>query len=61
MQALPYTYPQFPYGNYAHGVIAGFAVVSVVRETLGPDMRDSDLTVFSQTVDFRVTWYEPSP
>ena len=47
--------------NYQRGVIGGFTVISIVRDTVGPDMRDSDLTVFSQTIDFKVTWQEPNP
>lgn len=47
--------------NYQRGVIETFTVVSIVRESLGPDMRDSDLGLYSQTVDFMVTWYEPNP
>lgn len=48
-------------GNYQRGTIDGFSVVSMTRETIGPDMRDSDLTLFTQTVDFVVVWFEPNP
>jgi hypothetical protein len=47
-------------GNYERGTIDGYSVVSITRETLGPDMRDSDLTLFTQTVDFMVVWFEPN-
>lgn len=46
--------------NYAHGTIGGFAVVSVRRDLVGADARDSDLTIFAQTIDFIVTWHEPN-
>lgn len=47
--------------NYQHGTLSGYVVVSIMRELEGPDMRDSDLTVFSRTIDFLVTWQEPNP
>ena len=47
--------------NYQRGAIAGFTVVSITRESTGPDMRDSDLGLYSQSVDLMVTWYEPNP
>lgn len=47
--------------NYAHGAIGGVTVNSIRRDMVGPDMRDSDLTVFGQTVDFIVTWQESNP
>jgi hypothetical protein len=45
--------------NYQRGVIAGVRVVSVIRDTVGPDMRDDDRGVFYQSVDFQVTHQEP--
>ena len=47
--------------NYQRGVISGVTVISVMRDTVGPDLRDSDLTIFSQTIDFMVTWQDPNP
>ena len=47
--------------NYQRGVIATYTVISVMQELVGPDMRDSDLTLFSQTIDFMVTWQESNP
>ena len=47
--------------NFKRGTIAGSSVMSVRRSGWGPDMRDSDLTVFAQTIEFKVTWQEPNP
>ena len=47
--------------NYQRGVFATYTVISVMQELIGPDMRDSDLTVFSQTIDFNVTWQQANP
>jgi hypothetical protein len=47
--------------NFKRGSIGGFQVVSVRRTSWGADMRDSDLTIFGQTIDFKVTWQEPNP
>ena len=47
--------------NYQRGVIATYTVISVMQELIGPDMRDSDLTLFSQTIDFMVTWQQANP
>lgn len=46
--------------NYQHGTIATYNVTSIVRELMGPDLRDSDLGVWSQTIDFIVTWRDPT-
>ena len=46
--------------NYAHGSIGGISVGSVLVDTIGPDLRDSDLGVLSQTIDFLVTWQQPN-
>lgn len=46
--------------NYAHGAVGGFSVVSVRRDLVGADTRDSDLSIFAQTIDFMVTWQEPN-
>ena len=45
--------------NYQRGVVATVRVVSVLRDTVGPDLRDDDLRVFSQSIDFQVTYQEP--
>jgi hypothetical protein len=45
--------------NYQRGSIAGVWVVSVIRDTVGPDLRDDDRGVFYQSVDFQVTHQEP--
>ena len=47
--------------NFQHGTVAGFSVVSVRRETIGPDMRDSEASIYGQTIDFMVTWQEANP
>ena len=47
--------------NFKRGSIGGFQVVSVRRTSWGADMRDSDLTVFGQEINFTVTWQEPNP
>ena len=47
--------------NFKRGSIGGFQVVSVRRASWGADMRDSELTIFAQTIDFKVTWQEPNP
>lgn len=44
--------------NYQRGVVAGVSVASIVRDTLGPDLRDDDLQVYSQAIDFHVTFKE---
>lgn len=45
--------------NYQRGVISGVRVVSVVRDSMGPDDRDDALGVVSQSIDFQVTHQEP--
>lgn len=45
--------------RYQRGVIAGVRVANVVRELVGPDLRDDDRSVFYQSVDFLVTFQEP--
>lgn len=44
--------------EYQYGSIGGIQVISVARDLVGPDARDSDLGVFSQTIDFMVTWQD---
>ncbi len=45
--------------RYQRGVISGVRVNSVVRELVGPDLRDDERSVFYQSVDFLVTFQEP--
>ena len=45
--------------NYQRGLIASVRVASVVRQLIGPDLRDDDRSVFHQSVDFVVTYQEP--
>lgn len=45
--------------NYQRGVIAGVRVMHIVRDTVGPDLRDDDLQVYVQSMDFMVTFQEP--
>jgi len=47
--------------NFQRGTVAGFTVISVRRDMVGADMRDTDMTVFGQTIDFMVTWQEANP
>lgn len=42
------------------GQIAGVSVLSVLRDTVGPDMSDEDASIFEQSRDFKVTYIEPS-
>ncbi len=44
--------------DYQRGVIAGVEVISVIRGSIGPDARDDDLTLYSQSIDFLVTLRE---
>lgn len=45
--------------NYQRGVLDGVRVVSVIRDNLGPDQRDDDRQLYSQSIDFQVTFQEP--
>ena len=45
--------------NYQRGVIAGVRVITVLRDTVGPDMRDDAMQVYTQSIDFQVTYQEP--
>ena len=46
-------------GPGAHtGVIAGVAVRSITRESVGPDLSDEEIGVFEQSRDFKVTYIE---
>lgn len=44
--------------DYQRGVIAGVEVISVIRGSIGPDARDDDLQLYSQSIDFLVTLRE---
>lgn len=41
------------------GVIAGVTVHSILSDTVGPDIDDSSTMVFTQTIDFRVSYTAP--
>nr|WP_314540137.1 DUF3168 domain-containing protein [uncultured Massilia sp.] len=43
--------------NFQSGQIAGVSVISVVRDTVGPDLQDVAGTYF-QSIDFKVTYHE---
>ncbi|NIA00819.1 hypothetical protein [Massilia sp. CCM 8734] len=42
------------------GLIAGYAVRSVMRDLVGPDMGDDTIPTFEQSRDFMVTYIEPA-
>lgn len=44
--------------NYQRGTFGGVNVVSIVRELIGPDLRDPALGLYSQSLDFMVTLKE---
>jgi hypothetical protein len=46
--------------NYQRGTIAGVSVVSIVRDTVGPDFANDDATIYYQTIDFKITYHEPN-
>ncbi len=45
--------------NYQRGTLNGVRVVSIIRDSVGPDLRDDDLQVYTQSIDFQVTYQEP--
>ena len=45
--------------NFQRGQLAGVDVISIVRDTVGPDLQDAADTHF-QSIDFKVTHYEPN-
>lgn len=45
--------------NYQRGAIAGLSVISVLRDLIGPDLRDDDRGVYRQSVDLVVTFQTP--
>jgi Flp pilus assembly protein CpaB len=44
--------------TYQRGTFAGVNVASILRDSVGPDLRDDDMQVFSQSIDFIVTLSE---
>lgn len=44
--------------QYQRGTVAGYEVVSIVRDNVGPDLRDDDKKIFTQSVDFLLTLKE---
>jgi len=45
--------------NFERGQIAGFDVISIVRDTVGPDMSGPN-NISIKTIDFKVTYHEPN-
>lgn len=45
--------------NYGRGQIAGTSVISILRDTVGPDMGDVAGNSI-KTIDFKVTYHEPN-
>ena len=43
---------------YKSGLIANVRVLSVLRDSVGPDLRDDDLALYLQSIDFMVRYYE---
>jgi hypothetical protein len=43
---------------YQSGVIAGVTVLAVLRDSVGPDLRDDDLNLYLQSIDWIVMHYE---
>ncbi|MGZ8339144.1 MAG: hypothetical protein ACXW2U_05465 [Telluria sp.] len=41
------------------GTIAGYAVRSVLRDSVGPDMGSAEIPTFEQSRDFKVAFIEP--
>lgn len=44
--------------RYQRGTIAGINVVSILRGGVGPDVRDDDMQIYSQSTDFILTLRE---
>lgn len=44
--------------DYQRGNIAGIEVIAILRESVGPDLRDDDRQIYAQAVDFMVTHRE---
>jgi hypothetical protein len=45
--------------NYQRGTFNGVRVVSIIRDTVGPDLRDDDRQLYTQSLDFQITYQEP--
>lgn len=45
--------------HYQRGLIGGVQVVSILPGGTGPDLRDADDPLYSQSVDFLITHHEP--
>lgn len=68
VSAMAATYPQVKAlldavrkaGNYQRGVVAGVDIVSIVRESFGPDFSNDAASIHFQSVDFKVTYHEPN-
>jgi hypothetical protein len=43
---------------YKSGTIAGVKVISITRDNVGPDLRDDELSIYLQSIDFIVMHYE---
>lgn len=43
---------------YKSGTIAGVKVISITRDSVGPDLRDDELAFYIQSIDFIVMHYE---
>ena len=43
---------------YKSGTIGGVKVLSILRDGVGPDLRDDDLALYLQSIDFVVAHYE---
>lgn len=46
--------------NYQRGIVAGVDVISIVRESLGPDFSNDAGSIHFQSIDFKVTLNEPN-
>lgn len=44
--------------DYQRGTVASIEVVSILRGAAGPDIRDDDVQLYTQAVDFLVTFRE---
>lgn len=44
--------------EFEHGTIAGVDVTSILRGSVGPDTRDDDLQMYTQSIEFVVTLVE---
>ncbi len=44
--------------GFVRGTYAGVAVHRIVRDLIGPDLRNDDATLYRQTIDFLVTYTE---